>query len=130
MARTNAGLLIMRIGLGILFLIAGLGKMIGAPLGPGIAGFSGMVWGSVLVAWLVALGEFFGSLSLLTGKGMTYATAWLALIMLGAIFMVAVPGVMQGAPMALIKLLEDTVVFTGLIGLMLTGPGTLRMNKE
>ena len=38
----DMGLLILRLGLGLLFLLAGFGKLTGI-LGPGISGFAGMV---------------------------------------------------------------------------------------
>ena len=129
MANKDAGLLTIRLGLGLLFLIAGLGKLIGAPLGPGIAGFSGMVWGSVVLAWLIALGELVGGISLFLGKGMKYATIWLAIIMVGAIFIASIPSVASGQPMALIGLLSNIVILTGVVGLMMTGPGSISMDK-
>ncbi len=115
--KKDAGLRIIRIGLGLLFLFAGFGKITGK-LGPGIAGFAPMVWGSLLVAWLIALGEFFGGISLLINKWTKYSTVWLSVIILGAILMVSLPGFSAADPMTLIKLLEDVVVLTSLLGLV------------
>ncbi len=129
--KKDLGLFIIRFGLGILFLLAGFGKITGI-LGPGIAMFSGMVGNSIVVAWLVALGEFFGGVSLVTGVWTKYATIWLSIIILGAIIMVSLPGFKAADPMTLIKLLEDLVVFTSLIGINLTGSGkcSVCMTKE
>jgi uncharacterized membrane protein YphA (DoxX/SURF4 family) len=50
MSNKDNGLLAIRIGVGLLFIIAGFGKLTGI-LGPGISGFSGMVFGSVNVGF-------------------------------------------------------------------------------
>ncbi len=122
MKNKDWGLFIIRLGLGILFLVAGFGKI------TGIAGFAAAVWGSLIIAWLVALGEFLGGISLIVGKLTKWSTLGLAIIMIGAIFIVAIPNVM-GNSSAIVKLLEDTAVLTSLIGIMIIGPGKISMDK-
>jgi len=129
MKNKNAGLLVLRIGLGILFLIAGFGKMTGIA-GLGIDGFSGMVFGSVLLAWIIALGEFLGGISLLVGVWTRYSTIGLSVIMLGALFMVSIPGFDASAPMTVIELFLNLNVLTALIGVTLIGTGTCSIKPE
>ena len=125
----DTGLLILRIGLGILFLFSGFGKLTGI-LGPGISGFAAMVYGSLILAWLVALGEFFGAISLLTGIWTKWSTIWLSVIMLGAIFIVNIPALSDlNNPMGFGGLLMNLSVLTSLLALMLTGPGQYSFGK-
>jgi len=125
----DVGLLMLRLGLGLLFLLAGFGKLTGI-LGPGIAGFAGMVWGMTWLAVLIGAGELLGGLGLLTGTLTTWAAAGLAVIMAGAIFLVSLPGFDAANAMTLIKLLEDVVVFTGLLAVCFLGPGEFSVDER
>jgi putative oxidoreductase len=124
----NTGLFMIRLGLGILFVFAGFGKLTGV-FGPGIKGFSGMVWGSLFLAWIIALGELLGGISLLTGVWTKYSTIGLSIIMLGAIFMASIPGLDSANPMTLISLLSNVVILTSLLGVMFMGPGKCCIKK-
>ena len=76
------GLFILRVVVGIVFLMHGLGKLIGPPFpGPGMAGWSGML-GDVLhfpvpglMAWVSMLIETLGGLALIVGFGAS-AMGW------------------------------------------------------
>lgn len=129
MKHHDYGLLITRIGLGLLFVIAGFGKITGN-LGPGIQGFSGMVWGSVLLAWIIALVELVGGISLLVGKWTTYAGWALAIVILGALFLVHFPAFNAKDPMTVINVFVHIALLGSLVGIALTGPGACSMAKD
>lgn len=80
-----------RLALGIVFFPHGAQKVLGWYGGAGFSGtldfFSGMGM-PVVLAFLVIIGEFFGSLGLLVGFLSRVAAGGIGLIMLGAIFMV------------------------------------------
>jgi len=129
MTSTDKGLLTIRIGLGLLFVLAGFGKLTGI-MGPGISGFSGMVFGSVILAWIIALGEVLGGVALWLGYLTKWASAGLAIIILGALFKVHFPAFDAAAPMTVIMVLVHIVVLTSLLGLMFAGAGSYGMSKE
>lgn len=128
MGNNDTGLFLIRLGIGVLFVIAGFGKITGI-LGPGIAAFSGMVFGSVLVAWLVALGELAGGLSLLTGFKHKWGAIVLGIIMIGAIFIASVPAFDGSNPMTVIGLFSNLALLGGIAGLYFTGPGSIKVGK-
>lgn len=80
--------LLLRIALGLVFTIAGYGKLFG-----GIDGFAGMLSGTfgslaVVLAWLVALIEFIGGIGVLVGIATRPFAALHAIIMVFAIGLV------------------------------------------
>ena len=122
-SNTDHGLLVIRIGAGVLFTLAGFGKLTGI-MGPGIDGFSGMVFGSVILAWVIALAELLGGLALLLGFLTKWASAGLALIIAGAIFMAHIPAFDASAPMTVMNLFMHTSLLLTLVGLALSGSGS------
>lgn len=88
---------LLRLGLGIVFLVSGVGKLAGiGPKATGIEGFAGFlaslgVPAPVLFAWLVALVETAGGLLLLVGLLVRYAAVLLAGDMLVATLLVHLP---------------------------------------
>ncbi|MFQ5621347.1 MAG: DoxX family membrane protein [Candidatus Nanoarchaeia archaeon] len=126
----DLGLLFLRLGLGLLFLLAGFGKLTGI-LGPGLDGFAKMMLGGAWwLALVIALGELLGGLGLLTGTLTRWDSLGLMIIMLGAIVMVSAPGFDATQPMSVIKLLQDIVVFTGLLALSFTGAGGYSLDEK
>tara|TARA_Y100000034_G_C6791451_1_gene354404 strand:+ start:259 stop:648 length:390 start_codon:yes stop_codon:yes gene_type:complete len=123
MSNKDNGLLAIRIGVGLLFIIAGFGKLTGI-LGPGISGFSGMVFGSVILAWVVALAELLGGVAVLTGFKTKCASWGLAIIVLGALFKVHFPAFDASAPMTVIGVFMHLSLLATLIGLGLAGSGS------
>ena len=123
MSNTDNGLLAIRIGVGILFIIAGFGKLTGI-MGPGITGFSGMVFGSVILAWVVALAELLGGIAVLIGFKNKLASWGLAIIVLGALIKVHLPAFDASAPMTVIGVFMHLSLLTTLIGLALAGSGS------
>lgn len=78
-------LLVVRVTAGIIFAAHGAQKLFGLFGGPGLAGTVQFL-GSV--GYLVAVGEFFGGLGVLTGFLSRFSAASLVVIMCGAIIMV------------------------------------------
>jgi len=80
--------LFLRVSLGLMMFPHGAQKLLGWFGGYGFTGTMGYFTGTVGTPWviglLVILGEFFGSLMLITGFGVRFAAASLVVIMLGA----------------------------------------------
>lgn len=87
--------LILRLTLGLVMLPHGAQKLLGLFGGFGFEGTLGFFTQKMGVPWLIAflviIGEFFGSLGLLAGLLTRFSAASLAVIMLGAILMVHLP---------------------------------------
>lgn len=77
--------LFLRLGLGIIFLYHGFGKVFGASAGLGSAWNPNL---PVVIQTLVAWGEFLGGLAILAGFQTALASAGIIVIMLGAIVLV------------------------------------------
>jgi putative oxidoreductase len=88
MSRINAALLLIRIASAAAFLYHGSGILFGAFGGPGPAKFSAFMHAPAMTGYLVGAGEFFGGLCILFGIFTRIAAACIAVIMLGAIFLV------------------------------------------
>jgi putative oxidoreductase len=82
----DLSLLCIRVGLAAVFIFHGGQKLFGWFGGKGILGLIEHL--GVIMAYLVAIGEFFGGVGLLLGILSRFSAASLALIMAGAIFMV------------------------------------------
>ena len=82
--------LFVRVSLGLMLFPHGAQKLLGWFGGYGFTGTMGYFTGTVGTPWvvglLVILGEFFGSLMLITGLGTRFAAASLVVIMLGAVW--------------------------------------------
>ncbi|MEW6542978.1 MAG: DoxX family protein [Nitrospirota bacterium] len=87
--------LVLRVMLGVVFFPHGAQKMLGWYGGFGFAGTMGFFTEQMhlpaLIAFLVIVGEFFGSLGLLVGFLTRFVAASLAFIMAGAITLVHLP---------------------------------------
>ena len=124
--RTSVALLLLRIASAMAFLYHGSGILFGAFGGPGPQQFAaGHQW-PVALAVLVGLAQFGGGLAVLTGILFRFGAACLALIMLGAIFVVHLPHGFSvsegGAEYALTQLLLA-------IAFLITGPGEYSLGK-
>ncbi len=124
MNTTDAGLLLIRVMLGVVFLYHGGQKMFGLFGGPGLEGFAGFL-GQMnmplpqVSAFLAAGAEFVGGLALLSGLFMRWAMIPVVITMLVASFKVhgSAFGLQQGG-MEYALTLGITAA-----GLGLTGPG-------
>jgi uncharacterized membrane protein YphA (DoxX/SURF4 family) len=117
----DTGFLLIRLGLAFLFIFGGTGKLMG------LEGFSNMVWGSMALAFIVAIVELFAGIGLLLGVMVRESGFALAIVMLFAIFIAHNPITMEGQLMnALIRF----ALLTTLLGLAFTGSGKSALLKD
>ncbi len=133
------GLFILRVALGIIFLMHGLGKLIGPPFdGPGMAGWTGMLRdvlhfpAPTLMAYVGMLVETLGGLALLLGIGVQIAAILVAIQVFIAALLVHVPHGFDvfhfGDPMA--RGYEYNLALIGaLLCVALAGPGNWALQR-
>ncbi|MBI2451506.1 DoxX family protein [Candidatus Pacearchaeota archaeon] len=116
---------LLRVFLGILFIIPGIGKLldIGGPTGLLVGlGFPAPAF----FAWVLALSEVIFGLSVLLGWKVKWTVWPLVIVLTVATLLVVIPN-MNGNP---VTLLFHLVGIAGLISLALTGPGAMAVSKE
>ena len=86
--RIDCALLILRIDSALVFLYHGSAILFGAFGGPGPQRFASFMHAPVLIGYLVGLAQFCGGLAMLTGIFIRAGAASIAIVMLGAIFLV------------------------------------------
>lgn len=84
----DLGLLLIRLASAAAFLFHGSGILFGVLGGPGPAGFAGFTHTSLTVAYLVGLAQVGGGLAMLTGIFARIGAVCVAVVMVGAIYMV------------------------------------------
>ncbi|MCG2589652.1 DoxX family protein [Rhodohalobacter sulfatireducens] len=106
----DLAILLLRIGVGVIFIVAGWGKLTGIE---GVQGFFGNVGIPLpgIMAWVVALVEFFGGIMVLFGAYTKIPYLLLAFTMLVAIFMVKLPDGFSGLRLELMLLLASLALF-------------------
>ena len=87
----NAALLFIRIACSAVFLYHGSAILFGAFGGPGPVKFAGVMHAPAVIGYLVGMGQFFGALGILLGIFTRIAAGAIAIIMLGAIYLVHLP---------------------------------------
>ncbi|MDO8622155.1 MAG: DoxX family protein [bacterium] len=120
----DCGLLVLRIGLAVIFIYHGWGKLFGNA--PGIGGFTGMLTNlsvplPAFFAWVVSLLEFFGGIAVLVGVFVRPIAALLAINMLAAFFLVK-KGLPAGDP--------DLALFAMAVALALAGGGAYALTRQ
>jgi len=121
----NAGLLILRIGIGAMMIYHGYPKLIGGTamwngLGKTIGNF-GITWGFTFWGFMAAFAEFFGGIALILGLYLPLFCSLLVIDMIVAAVMHMKNG--DGFPVAT-HAIEDGIVFLSLIFI---GPGKLNI---
>ena len=87
-SRIDSALLILRIASALVFFYHGSAILFGAFGGPGPQRFASFLHAPVLIGYLVGLAQFLGALAMLTGVLIRLGAASIAVVMLGAIFLV------------------------------------------
>jgi putative oxidoreductase len=122
----DAGHLVLRIVLGLLFIVPGISKLMDpsgiigmlSGLGIPIAGFFG---------WILLLSEIVFGLSLVIGWKTEYTTWPLLVVLVGATFLVAIPSINMSNPMTIMGVLWHLVGIGGLTTILLSGPGKYKV---
>ncbi len=126
MTYSQYGPTILRIFLGLLFLVPGIFKITNP------AGIIGMLGGlgfplATFFGWLVILSEIGFGLALLLGYKVKYTVWPLIVIMIVAIFSVTLPGFIKN-PTSAGSLLFHLLAIGGLLSVYFTGPGKCAVN--
>ena len=114
------GLFTLRVALGLLFLVAGIGKLTD-PTGTAAYFASIGIPLAAVAAWLVILAEVLGGAALLVGWRTKWAVVPLGVVMLVATFFVALPGAISTGNA--LNVLFHLLALAGLKTMYLAGPG-------
>lgn len=123
--------LVLRLGLGIVFLVHGVSKLNAGPA----SGFGSMLTGlsapaPALFAWLVTIAELVGGILLLVGLLTRLTTLPLIATLIGAIVLVKFDvGVIAGEGAAMPGAEVDIALLAGLVALLVIGPGRLSVDR-
>lgn len=125
-ARTDLGLMVLRLGLGIVFFMHGWQKLFQMGI-PGVTGFFGMLGAPVpmVAATLVTVLELVGGAMLIAGLFTRWVSIALAVEMLVAMLLVHLPGgffAPDGVELVL-------TLLAGSVALALAGPGAYALDQ-
>lgn len=124
MKNKDAALLLLRIGVGLIFILAGWGKLTGIEGVQGFFGNVGIPMASVM-AWVVALVEFLGGIMILIGYKVQIPGYLLAIVMLVAMYVILGR---EDSGFGSIRL-ELMLLLTSL-ALTMTGPGSYSLDAS
>lgn len=133
------GLLILRVGLGLIILYYGSQKLLGAFGGAGfsatLAGFESRMGIPPVFAALAIFAEFFGALGLIFGALTRVAALGLASTMAVAAFTKVQDGTIWGKMAAgsladASQLFFPLALFFGYLAILVTGPGSFALDKK
>jgi putative oxidoreductase len=119
-SRIDSALLILRIASAVVFLYHGSAILFGAFGGPGPQRFAAFLHAPAIVGYLVGLAQFCGGLALLFGIFTRIGAACIAIVMLGAIFIVHLPHGFDVSKGGIEFALTEFLIA---LALLLTGPG-------
>ncbi len=118
--RPDAGIFLMRLTLGLIFVAHGWSKLQGME---GTIGFFKSIGLGAFMAYAVALIEFLGGLSMILGIGTAVFGVLLAVVMVGAIFTVKSKGGLTGPG----GFELDLALLGMALGIAMSGPGRFRI---
>ncbi len=117
---------LLRLALGVMFLLAGINKLMN-PDGP-IGMLTGLGFPApAFFAWLLLLSEIIFGAAVLIGWKTKYTVWPLVIILAIATFTVVIPNIGKGGP---INLMFHLLGIASLISIALTGPGKIAISKE
>lgn len=106
----DIAILLLRIGVGVIFIVAGWGKLTGIEGTQGFFGNLGIPLPG-LMAWVVAIVEFFGGLMVLLGAYIRIPALLLAFVMLVALLTTKLGGEFSAARLDIMLLLVNLALF-------------------
>ncbi|MBI5126580.1 MAG: DoxX family protein [Candidatus Taylorbacteria bacterium] len=121
--RPNAAVLVLRLVVGLVFLVHGIQKLGGMDQTIGFFQAIGIP-AAAFFAWVVALVETLGGIALIIGIGTHIASVLLAVVMLVAIFTVKLSKGFSGGYEF------DLVLLASLIGFILNGAGKISLDAK
>ncbi len=107
---SDLALLLLRIGVGIIFIVAGWGKLTGIEGTIGFFDGLGIPMPGIM-AWIVAIVEFFGGIMVLLGAYAKIPYLLLAIIMVVALFTTKLGGEFSAARLDLMLLFASLALF-------------------
>tara|TARA_Y100000310_G_scaffold328112_1_gene395664 strand:+ start:262 stop:645 length:384 start_codon:yes stop_codon:yes gene_type:complete len=124
MLKKAQGVALLRITLGLLFLVPGLSKLMDP------SGITGMLAGigfpaAALFAWILIIVEILAGAALILGKKLKVATWALFIVLLVALLLVHFPAFDMANQGTVMDILWRLVGLGGLLSLQATGPGRL-----
>ncbi|KKS52750.1 MAG: hypothetical protein UV82_C0005G0002 [Candidatus Magasanikbacteria bacterium GW2011_GWD2_43_18] len=120
--KKNLGFFLLRLSVGLIFIVQGWGKLNGVDMVSGMLDGIGFP-APGFFAWILALTEFLGGIAVILGLFVRHAATLLAVVMVVALFTVHIPGPFAQA-MTPVALLGST------LALMLLGGGDWQVMKE
>ncbi|MEX0639016.1 MAG: DoxX family protein [Balneolaceae bacterium] len=119
---SDLAILLLRIGVGLIFILAGWGKLNGIE---GVQGFFANVGIPLagMMAWVVALVEFVGGLMVLTGTKIRIPAVLLAIVMVVAILTVKLDGGWDGMRI-------DVMLLVTTLALSILGSGAYSVDNK
>ncbi len=115
----------LRLGMGVLFIFMGIGKLQNPSAVTGMLQNIGFPV-AIFWTWLLLLSELIFGIAILIGLKIRFTTIPLIVIMIVAIVTVQLKNLPQSQP----NLLKDFSILMGLVALMLLGSGKLGVNKS
>lgn len=115
----NTGMFLIRLGLGLVFVVYGWSKLSHMQ---DTIGFFASVGFPAFVAYLVSLVEFVGGLAMIMGVYTKWAGFAIAIVMIGAMYTMWGKGFTGGYDFPLVLLLTS-------LGIAFTGPGTATIHS-
>lgn len=119
---------VLRLFLGLLFILAGLGKLMDPDKIINLLQGLGFLI-PVVLGWVLLLSEIIFGIAVLFGWYVKYAVWPLVFIMVVATLTVVLPS-FEKDPMAIASLLFHLLALGGLVSVFLSGPGALAVSKE
>ena len=122
------GLIILRLGLGILFIYTGIAKLFFSTPS-GVSQFLGGLGFPlpILFAWILILAELLGGIALVIGFKAKWASALLGIVIIVAILTVQIKAL---AGQNAIQFFKDLTILTSLIAVYILGPGCCSFDKK
>jgi putative oxidoreductase len=133
-AGTDAGLLLLRFGVGGTFVAHGIQKVFGLWGGPGIGGFARELDGygftqTATLAWVTGLTELIGGAFVVLGVVTPLAAAGLLAVMINSVLLKLGAGFFVTGPSGAGALELDAVLGLAAAALVLTGPGRVALDN-